>query len=169
MIFMRSVAVQPQKVVVVFGCLGPVLPSAPLPAPRLCLPALLLLLQQNNKCGSATRAVAWLNGRACVCVCVRRNERTGFAFYLLRLLVFLLLSLTLSYSALQFALVWLVYCGRLAGGVGQAGDTMEPLSLSLSHSHKLWLLPNLILSARLCCFSCFFVVVVIVSAAGVSA
>jgi len=25
-----------------------------------------------------------------------------------------------------FGLVWLVYCGRLAGGVGQAGDTMEP-------------------------------------------
>lgn len=84
---MRSVAMQPQKVVVfvfvvfvvVFGCLGPVLPSYSLqPAP--VLPALLLLLlQQNNKCGSATRAVAWLNEHACVCVCVRRNERTGFA------------------------------------------------------------------------------------------
>lgn len=130
---------QPQKVVVfvflvfvvfvvVFGCLGPVLPSYSLLAAPV-LPALLLLLQQNNKCGSATRAVAWLNERACLCgVCVRRNERTGFAFYLLPLLA----SLTRSLSSLQFALVWLVYCGRLAGGVGQAGDTMEPLSQSLA-------------------------------------
>lgn len=114
-------------------------------------PARPLLLQQNNKCGSATRAVAC----PCMCVCVWRNENW------IRLLPpsSLSVSLLCSSSAVRFGLVWLVYCGRLAGGVGQAGDTMEPLSVSLSLSlaHKLWLLPNLILApfqASSCCCCC---------------
>lgn len=86
-------------------------------------PARPLLLQQNNKCGSATRAVAC----PCPCLCVCEGTRTGFAFSLLPLS----LSLLCSSSAVRFSLVWLVYCGRLAGGVGQAGDTMEPLSRCL--------------------------------------
>lgn len=99
-----------------------------------------------------------------MCVCVCEEERENW----IRLLSAPSACLSLpALSSLQFALVWLVYCGRLAGGVGQAGDTMEPLShslcssrslLSLSlSSHKLWLLPNLILSPppRLRCpFSC---------------
>lgn len=90
-------------------------------------PARPLLLQQNNKCGSATRAVAC----PCPCsVCVWRNENW------IRLLPPSSLSplFLCSSSAVRFSLVWLVYCGRLAGGVGQAGDTMEPLSLSPSLS-----------------------------------
>lgn len=88
-------------------------------------PARPLLLQQNNKCGSATRAVAC----PCPCsVCVWRNENW------IRLLPPSSLSPLCSSSAVRFSLVWLVYCGRLAGGVGQAGDTMEPLSLSPSLS-----------------------------------
>lgn len=90
-------------------------------------PARPLLLQQNNKCGSATRAVA------CPCLCVCEGTRTGFAFCLLPFF----LSLLCSSSAVRFSLVWLVYCGRLAGGVGQAGDTMEPLSRCLPLSLSL--------------------------------
>lgn len=127
-------------------------------------PARPLLLQQNNKCGSATRAVAC----PCPCsVCVWRNENW------IRLLPPSSLSplFLCSSSAVRFSLVWLVYCGRLAGGVGQAGDTMEPLSrclpLSLSFLHTnygfcqtwSWLLFRLPL----------VVVVVVVGVAGVSA
>lgn len=116
-------------------------------------PARPLLLQQNNKCGSATRAVAC--PCLCVCMCVKERELDSPSPS------FLSRSLLCSSSAVRFGLVWLVYCGRLAGGVGQAGDTMEPLSVSLSLSlaHKLWLLPNLILapfqaSSWCCCCCC---------------
>lgn len=93
-------------------------------------PARPLLLQQNNKCGSATRAVAC--PCPCLCVCVKERELDSPSPSFLSLS-----SLLCSSSAVRFSLVWLVYCGRLAGGVGQAGDTMEPLSLSPSLSLSL--------------------------------
>jgi len=97
--------------VVVFGCWGLLLSSSSQSA-----------VQQNNKCGSNTSRLA---------LCVDRvEERELDSLYIF--------SSSTSYSspplaalcslsvAFRFSLVWLVYCGRLAGGVGQAGDTMEP-------------------------------------------
>lgn len=114
-------------------------------------PARPLLLQQNNKCGSATRAVAC----PCPCLCVCEGTRTGFAFSLLPLS--LLSALLFFCGSLQFGLVSLLrsFGRRRRSSRRHHGASLTvSLSLSLFLAHKLWLLPNLILApfqASSCC------------------